>query len=146
MPKPFAFKLERVLDYRRQLEDGAVAALAKAKAEHDGQQALMEGVEARLREHRRKGVKKGGTRNDFWLWKQYESGLEQDLSVARELLSKLALKLQKCRQDAVERSKERKLLEKLKENESKRYHHEANLQEQKEFDELAILRRKNEDQ
>lgn len=140
MAKPFKFRLERVLDYRRQLADEAVAALAKAQAEHDAQKELADGISHRLEEHRQKGIKKEGGADDVWLFRQYETGLEQDLNVIRETLAKLALNLQKCRQVAVERSKDKKLLETLKEKESKRYHYEANRQEQKEFDEQSVLR------
>ncbi len=143
MPKPFIFKLERVLIHRQQLEDQAVAILAKAQAEHDVQQKTLEELKKRLIEHQKQGIKAKSTAADIWLSQQYELGLQQNISEAQEELSKLALKLQKCRQEAVARSKDKKLLEKLKEKESKRYYHESTLREQKEFEEITILRRTN---
>ncbi len=140
MPKSFIFKLEKVLDYRRQLEDEAVALLADAQAKFDISEQKKNDLESRLRRHQREGLKPDGTADDIWLWQKYKDGLDMDLSRAKVELSRLALKLQKCRQDAVERSKDRKLLEKLKEKQSTRHHHEENLKEQKESEELAALR------
>ncbi|MBU1249260.1 MAG: flagellar export protein FliJ [Proteobacteria bacterium] len=145
MPKPFVFKLDRVLDYRHQLEDEAVALLAQAQAAHDDQRKVVDALAATLKHHLKHGLKKEGTADDIWLWRQYKDGLEQDLSRAKAELASLALKLQKCRQDAVKRSKDRQLLDKLKDKQATRYHHEQSLKEQKENDESSALRHKTKD-
>ena len=145
MAKPFQFRLDKVLDYRRQLEDQAKLDMAEAQRLHDLQSARTLEVENALKRHVRAGFAKDATPGDLWLWRHYKEALEQDLSVARMELAKLALKLQKCRQDLVQRSKERKLLETLKDKQAKRHTHEEGLREQKEYDELAALRHPRKD-
>lgn len=83
--------------------------------------------------------------DEMWLWRQYDDALQMDLSNAVSRMKQLALNLQKCRTEAVKKSKERKLLEKLKENQAKKYHEEENLKEQKEYDEMATIRFKPKD-
>ncbi|MGE4552970.1 MAG: flagellar export protein FliJ [Desulfovibrionaceae bacterium] len=145
MAKPFRFRLDKVLDYRRQLEDQAKLDLAEAQRLHDRQAARTLEVENALKRHLRKQWAENATAGELWLWRQYKAALEQDLVDARAELARLALKLQKCRQDLVQRSKERKLLETLKDKQAKRHTHEEGLREQKEYDELAALRHPRED-
>lgn len=146
MVKPFFFKLEKILDYRRQLEDQARMSLAVAQREHDEQSGLCEDIRGQLLAHDERVQKEQKfDAHTIWLNRLFEKRLEQDLTEARGELARLALKLQKCRSDVIERSKERKLLEKLKANQAKKHHEEEELKEQKEFDESATLRYKPSD-
>jgi len=140
MPKPFEFKLDKVLDYRGQLEEQAKGALARAKDAYDAQAAVVADMKARHVAHMDNESKSRKSSNDMWLWRQYKEALEQDISIARMELNSLDLKLQRCRMEAVERSKERKLLEKLKETQAKKHHEEENAREEKENDEMATIR------
>ncbi len=142
---PFRFKLEKVLDYRGQLEDQAKGALARAKAVHGEQEALVKDVEGRLEAHRAKQQEATKSPGDMWLWRQYKDALETDLAVARGRLRELALMLHKAREEAVRRSRDRKLLEKLKENQARKHYEEENLREQKENDEMATIRYERKD-
>jgi flagellar FliJ protein len=145
MAKPFSFRLQKVLDYRQQREDQARLALAHAKAAHEAQERAVADVEARLAEHMARGFGENPTQGDIWLWNQYREALGLDLAAAKAELARLALILQNCRQEAVLRSREKKLLEKLKDRQAKKHHVAANLAEQKEYDEMATLRHKRED-
>ena len=146
MAKPFQFKLQKVLDYRAQLEDQAKMDLARAQAAHDAQQRTVADIQRRLAAHVEQGFQdgradaEGVSPGDIWLWRQYKDALEQDLTEAKAVLGKLALKLQKARQVLVSRSKDKKLLEKLKEKQARRHHEEESQREEKEFDELAAIR------
>jgi flagellar FliJ protein len=145
MSKPFVFRLEKVLEYRRQLEDQARMALAQAQARHKAQEEVLADVETRLSAHLDRGFGAQATQADIWLWMQYRQALERDLAAARAELQRLALILQNCRQEAVLRSREKKLLEKLKDRQAKKHHVAENLAEQKEFDEMATLRHEPKD-
>lgn len=140
MGKSFAFKLEKVLDYREQLEEQAKAELAQAKTVRDAQAARLADLESRLADHMTKLEASRKTANDMWLWRQYKEALEQDISVARLKLNSLELNLQRCRAQAVERSKDKKLLEKLKSTQAKKHHEEESAREEKENDEMATIR------
>ncbi len=145
MGKPFVFRLEKVLEYRRQLADQARMALAKAQAEHDAQKQVLAKVEASLAAHMAKGFGDAATEADIWLWMRYREALERDIATAKAELERLASILQTRRQEAVLRSRERKLLEKLKDRQAGKHHVAENLEEQKEFDEMATLRYKPQD-
>lgn len=145
MTKPFSFKLEKVLDYREQLEEQARAALMRAKAARDSQAEVVADLEARLARHKSEEGESRKTTNDLWLWRQYKEALEQDISVARLQLNTLELNLQRCRAQAVERSKDKKLLEKLKSTQARKHHEEESAREEKENDEMATLRHEPQD-
>lgn len=145
MGKPFVFRLEKVLEYRRQLEDQARMALAQAQARHDSQKQILADVATRLAAHVERGFGKNALQAEVWLWMQYREALEKDLATARAELERLASILHTCRQEAVLRSRERKLLEKLKDRQARKHHVAENLKEQKEFDEMATIRHKPQD-
>ena len=140
MAKPFAFRLDRVLDYRRQLEDQAKMAVARALAELTAKEREVRALEERLDAHLREGFAKAATAGDVWLWRRYREALEQDIAVGRAEAERLALKLQKCSQDLVNKSKDRKLLEKLKEHQARKHHEQESRKEEKESGEMAALR------
>jgi flagellar FliJ protein len=140
MPKPFHFKLDKVLDYREQLEEQAKAALARARADRDAQAEKLAGLEARLADHLAAEAESRKSANDMWLWRQYKDALSQDISIAKVDLNSLELKLQRSRTQAVERSRDKKLLEKLKQTQAKRHHDEENAREEKENDEMSTIR------
>jgi flagellar FliJ protein len=62
------------------------------------------------------------------------------LEEARFAVARIEIEVTRCRKQAVERAKERKLLEKLKSTQAVKYVREQNLREQKEFDEMATIR------
>ncbi|MCJ2165879.1 MULTISPECIES: flagellar export protein FliJ [unclassified Pseudodesulfovibrio] len=140
MVKPFKFKLDKVLDFREQLEEQAKAALSRAKALRDAQAEVLADLETRMQAHLEAELESRKSTNDMWLWRQYKQALEQDISIVRVDLNSLELKLQRCLTEAVERSRDKKLLEKLKETQSKKHHEEENAREEKENDEMATLR------
>ncbi|MDP3426962.1 MAG: flagellar export protein FliJ [Humidesulfovibrio sp.] len=145
MSKPFVFRLEKVLEYRCQLENQARMALAHAQARHKAQEEVVKDVETRLADHVDRGFGAKASQADIWLWMQYRQALERDFSAAKGELQRLASILQHCRQEAVLRSREKKLLEKLKDRQAKKHHVAENLAEQKEFDEMATLRHEPKD-
>ncbi|WP_419786580.1 flagellar export protein FliJ [Pseudodesulfovibrio sp.] len=145
MGKPFSFKLEKVLDYRAQLEEQAKGELAKAQRAHDTQLKAVDELGLRLQEHLANEVDARKSVNDMWLWRQYKEALQQDIVREKGTLQLLELKLQQSRLNAVERSKDRKLLDKLKETQARKYHEEASAKEEKENDEMAALRHKSQD-
>ena len=145
MAKPFSFKLEKVLDYRGQLEEQAKGALAKARAVRDVQREKVEKLHDLMQAHMAKETESHESANDMWLWRQYREALVQDTAREEAVLRELELKLQKRRQEAVERSRDKKLLEKLKETQAKKFHKEERAREEKENDEMAAIRYESQD-
>jgi flagellar FliJ protein len=141
MAPPFHFKLEKVLEFRRSKEDQARLALAQAQKAHERQQEVLQSLKANLEEHHRKWEEKESfTMPELWLQEQYTRRLEQDIIDADAELQQLALNLQRRRQEALNRSRDRKLLEKLKDRQAEKHHAEEQHKEQKEFDEASAVR------
>ncbi|MBF0480136.1 MAG: flagellar export protein FliJ [Desulfovibrionaceae bacterium] len=139
--KPFKFRLEKVLEYRRQLEEQAKMELAKALRERDLLCARVKDLEARFEElTERMAEAVSMTSAELWLWRTYKERLATELEEARFAVARIEIEVARCRKHAVERAKERKLLEKLKSTQAVKYVREQNLREQKEFDEMATIR------
>lgn len=137
----FRFSLERVLEYRRQLEDQAKMDVAKALAAYNQQAQRLEALQAKLAEHEGSLYSSGAVEEkELWLWRRYFSALKEDISTAEVQLQKLAKILTETRQRLVTRSRDKKLLERLKANQESAFRKEENLKEQRESDEMATVR------
>jgi flagellar protein FliJ len=141
MPRPFHFNLQKVLDYRTQLEDQAKLELAKAQRAFQEQAAVTRALAAALGAHQESFAREGNlSAARIWLWRAYKDRLDEDLAQARITEAQLAQDVRTRRAELVERAKERKLLEKLKQNQGKRHELEENRLEQAQYDEMATLR------
>lgn len=141
MPRGFQFRLQKVLEYRQQREDQAKFAFAKAKADHDTQVVVVDNLRKTLQKHEESlysGEKL--TEGDIWLWRQYRKRLIQDMEQAEMRLMELTRLMNAKRRELVERSKERKLLERLRSQQEIAFRREASAREQREYDEMATIR------
>lgn len=145
MPKAFRFNLEKVLDVRTQQEDLAKQALAKAQQALHAQREYLRALRGTLEAHLAAVAEASSvTSAEIWLWNNYKTRLEGDLFQGRAQEGQLAQDVQTRRMELIDRAKDRKLLEKLKETQAKRHATEQNRQEQAEFDEMATLRFRHE--
>lgn len=141
MPKPFKFKLQRILDYRVQQEESAKNALAQARRTYRNQAKLVEDLKQAHKRHMHEiHTKKELSAADLWLWRNYRERLELDIKKAEHRLKQMAAEVDKRRREVIERSKDRKLLEKLKSNQAMAHAVEAGREEQRDIDEMATLR------
>ncbi len=141
MAKRFIFRLEKVLAYRRQCEEKAQMALAEASSRYRLQGEKVANLKQEFASARTAlAQKKGITQNDFWLWNNYKQGMEQKVAAAELLLRQIGQEVVRCREDVIRRSKDKKILEKLKENQATQYEQQQKQYEQKELDEMAQLR------
>ena len=141
MARPFVFKLEKVLEFRTQLEDQAKLALSKALQDMQEQAVRVEGLErdlaACLEEMSRI---KQMTQPELWLWSGWRNRLELDKKQAQAKLAGLERLVEERRLDLVAKAKDRKLLEKLRAKQAVRHGQEEQRKEQSAFDETATLR------
>ncbi|WBF68754.1 flagellar export protein FliJ [Desulfovibrio subterraneus] len=138
---PYKFKLQQVLDYRNQLEDQAKMAFTQAQQRYDAHVARVNGLRQRLAEYEPK-LYQTNNPSELWLLRNFVQALTLDVATAESRLLQLAQELNKARQNLVKKSQERKLLDKLKENQAKRHAKEERFKEQQQFDETATLRYK----
>jgi flagellar export protein FliJ len=138
---PFNYRLEQVLRYRKQLEETAILALAKAEErrvktrEHI---ARIESESAKLVHEKEKYASlEPGER---YVLVAYEQALRAEKESALIRLAQQELEVDARRQELVKKAQERSLLDKLKEKQAKRHAVQELLHEQRTNDETATLR------
>lgn len=138
--KPFT--LHAVLKYRHQLEDQALQSLAQAlEVETRLRQALHQ-VEEELAElyHDLQRDKEQGTTVDrLILFDQRIDLVKTQVAERRTALEKQQLQVNKRRQQLLKASKDRKVIEKLKEQQNAAYKHHLDKLEAGMLDEIAVL-------
>jgi len=136
---PFKFKLQQVLEYRNQLEDQAKLELSEVQIKYERQVTRVDGLRAALADNLSLMCSTCDPAQT-WIIRNFLQGVRQDISTAEHRLLTLAQELHTARQELTEKSQEKKLLEKLKENQAKRHAHEEKTKEQQQLDETATLR------
>lgn len=137
----FRFSLEQVLRYRKQLEEEAMLALAKAQHALEECEQNIRDLQAGIVEQRtRLSNPEGLGADDRWLISGYIQGLSQDLDLALERRIVLLEEVDRCRANLVQRAQDASLLEKLKTRQAERFTKAEQLQEQKNYDEIATMR------
>ncbi len=142
MMRKFQFGLQRLLDYREIVEESLLAELGALQAKHDNEVAKLVNMR-RDRDLFRKSMKhqlSDGSSDEIrdaydYLQQLIHRCVEQELQV-RQVTEEKNAKLE----EVVEASKDRKLLERLKEHKTKQHRKEISQQEQKFLDDLASIR------
>ena len=137
----FRFSLEQVLVYRTQLEEKAKAELGRIQAdmltEQQRKENLLTEMYAQEQQMFHLDVSKLGER---WLIESYIKALRVDMAQSQKRLKTLDMMLQAARSKLAVCSKDKMILEKLKEKHEKAYKLEELQKEQREFDEIASIR------
>ncbi|WP_029895812.1 flagellar export protein FliJ [Desulfohalovibrio reitneri] len=140
MGKPFRFKLEKVLQFRRQAEEQAQQDLARARSRLREQEERLEGLLQALADHEASRFGNAEmTQADLWLWENYHRGLSQDVESSRVRRNRLAEEVERARAALIEKAKDRKVMEKLKEQQAEKHAREEQALEEKENDEVATI-------
>lgn len=140
MGRPFHFHLQRVLEYRTHLEEQAKMVMARAQRAYQEQVEAVERVRGSLEAHLATQAESQTSSGAMYLWRSYKRRLEEDLRAAELHMLELAQEVNRRRRELVAASKERKIMEKYKENLEKRHVQEEQHKEQAEFDEAATIR------
>lgn len=137
----FTFKMQKVLDYREQLEEEAKVRYAGAVARHKKASEHLNAINAELMTAEAKGaeVMQAAER---WLHDQYVKGLRADQAAAALQERMLAQMAEEARAFLAARAIDRKMLEKLKDRQKHQYNQAEQKQELKFNDEIATIRHK----
>ncbi|MEG2171773.1 MAG: flagellar export protein FliJ [Desulfovibrionaceae bacterium] len=139
----FSFKMQRVLEYREQLEEEAKVQLARIQQLLVNEQQRAENIRTLLSEQEHalytSPLNDQGQR---WLLEHFIKGLRTDLSSTLLRIRTLQQSFEEARRHVQYRAKERKILEKLKSRQHEQYALEERLKEQRTYDETATLRYK----
>ena len=141
--KRFAFPLERILEYRKQLELDRRRMFAKAAEVFRAREDQLRALAGELSEYRTRlaemGTGKISTRQ-LALYRTYMTHVEFQLQQAVVWLRDAGRDLEARRQDLTVASKDKRVLEKVKEHKRADYEYEANRQDTKELDEVSATR------
>lgn len=140
---PFRFKLQKVLNYREQLEEEAKVDLAAKQRRLEQTREEFDRLKQKLRQAEDNLFDSSLLpASERWLQEQYAKGLRGDVAEAalqRRMCEQL---VDEARKVLTERTIAKKLLEKLKERQSQQFVQEEQLKEQRVNDETATLRYK----
>lgn len=139
----FSFKMQKILDYREQLEEEAKVQVARIQQMLLDEQKRAEDIRTMLAEQEQSlftsPLNDAGQR---WLLELFIKGLRSDLASVLLRIRTLHQAFETARQHLQHRAKERKILEKLKSKQHDTYTLEERLKEQRTNDETATLRYK----
>ena len=139
----FRFRLDQVLKYRTQLEDQARVELARVERERLREQERADVIRALLEEQEAKLAKIDlGNQGERWLLENYIKGQRNDLSITLMRVRNWNMAAEAARTELLKRSKDKKILEKLKAKQAESHVQEEKFREQQELDETATLRYK----
>ncbi|MDI6703075.1 MAG: flagellar export protein FliJ [bacterium] len=142
MPR-FSFKLQRVLDIKERKEEQLKGELANVKREYEEEEEILHSLERshsiyldRLRRHQLNTISIQEVR---W-YQTYLSKLVNDISSQSQKLEDLLRRIDELKEKLIEVSKERRVLEKLKERKWDEFKHEVEYLEQETLDEIGTSR------
>ena len=142
---PFRFKLQKVLEYREQMEEEAKVRLAQATMRHEeAVKALQAATQALAAEQQHQADNPLMSAAERWVSDQYLKGLANDVQTAGMQERMTGQMEAEARKLLAARALDRQMLDKLKERQKRTYQHEELLKEQQFNDEIATIRFKAE--
>lgn len=137
----FKFSLEKVLNYKEQLEKEAKAVLADLTGKSQKEKARYASLkDEELEQEKKLAQTPLSEQGQRWLLDNYIRAIRQDIKQTQINIAKLDEEIGKARQVLAEKSKDRKIMEKLKERHFEIFKKEEQLKEQRELDEIASIR------
>jgi flagellar protein FliJ len=139
----FKFRYETLLSYRGHLKEKAEIDLGKAQADLSRARQLLEHFETLLREARKsldKGMTAVMTSEEVVTYADYLSGLRRRISAQNLEVTRWEKVVAEKRKVLLARSKEYRIIEKLKEKDFGKWNHQELLLEQKKMNEVAVVR------
>jgi flagellar FliJ protein len=141
MTKAFQFPFEHILQYRQRLEQEARLNLAAAQNAYQTQYRQVEDLRQKVHAAEVHLKSQGELASEeLWLWTTFRERLLQEIIRGELQLQQLAARVTTCRTALVQRSKETKILERLKTKQAMEYYAQQKHKEQKELDEITSLR------
>ena len=139
----FKFNLQKVLDYRKQLEDQAALALAQAKMEETRVRNILTDLQNQIAQQR-EALSNPATLSsgEFWLRKTYQETLGYQVVSTKKQIALCQEQVNFCQEYLASKAKDHALLCKLKEKQAKNHATQERLSEQRVYDETATMRHK----
>ena len=137
--KSYKFSMESILNLRENKEKSTMENLAKVQNQLEIQKDILKDL---IMEEEK--IKSNCTKlkdiHELRHHNLYKEEIEEKISKQDELIDKTNIKLEEVRRELIEAQKERKIMEKLKEKDMDNYINNMRQVEQKELDEIAVLK------
>lgn len=138
--KKFEFRLQTLLDLRISKEHAIKAELAKLIARQNAEIALQEDYKRRVREYyaRLSANMRQGTfsYSEALMCERFAYNAEKVIELSQKRVEQMQPEIEKVRQRLIQASKERKVVERLKEKKYEEYMYQYNREMGKELDDL----------
>ncbi len=140
--KQFEFKLQKVMETTKTREELRKRELAKALVVFAQNESLLEAMldrlEEQIEEYNTRKLKPSMTASDLINFSHYTEKLLTDIQHQKKTIEDLAEKVRQHREKLIEITKDKKILERLKERRYEEYRKKLRSMEQKFMDELSI--------
>lgn len=137
--KSYKFSMESILNLRENEEKDTMENLVKVQNQLETQKAILRDL-IMAEEDARKNKSKCDDIHQLRHQNLYKEKLEEEIQRQDELIDTISLKFEEARLELIEAQKNRKVMEKLKEKDMEEYIADLRYVEQKELDEMAILK------
>ena len=142
-----AFRLQRVLSYRRQHEEECEHTLRQVQLLHQQEVARLEALQTEAQaqeEHLEKARGLALSPAELQSWQRYHQGLTQRIAAQQGVVAQAAQVVAEQHQQLLVARQETKVIEKLRDRVQRRALLELTRREQQWFDELALMRSRHE--
>jgi flagellar FliJ protein len=143
MTMRFPFSLQPLLDWKRNLEEVAQIRLTGKITLLKGQEKEIERLTLKrlaYEEELRNKISQGITGREYVLYKQFAEESSADLKIKEQKKRETVQEIERDREKLIQVSKEKKVLERLKEKKQKSFLYQMEKGEQKRNDEMVITR------
>ncbi len=140
----FVFNLQRILELKKQIEEQQKVELSRLLKARSEMEKNIEELKDKLM-NTGKLIFSGSEISslDLILYNDYREHILQEIERKEKLIESLDQEIEKKREEVLEAIKERKKIEKLKENAYKKFLEEEKRIEQRELDEHSIYKKEN---
>lgn len=143
--RPYKFSMEKILNLREDLEKDKMEKMVVIQNELEIQKKVLQ----QLLDEEDKIKNQGKVFSNIQDLKQktlYKSMIKKEIEKQDDVIEDTKKVLDEKRNDLIEAQKDRKIMEKLKEKGFEEYKIQTQLEEQKELDEIAVLKYNNKDE
>lgn len=137
----FKFALEKVLQYKEQLENEVKSKLANLNAQKERLKERYANLKnEELFQEQKLSQTPVTEMGERWLIDTYIKAIRQDIQQTQKNIAMLDTQIEQTRLELAQKAKDKKVMEKLKEKHFERYKKEEQLKEQRNLDEIASIR------
>ena len=133
----YQFKMEKILDYRSNVEKTKVEDYAKINLLLDKEKCHLDGLETELKN---KNQNTASSVNEMKMQFLYMEKLKGQLQTQKRKVDEISSSLEDARGNLIEARKDRKIMELLKEKDKEKFNAEMASKEQKELDDISIMK------